>query len=264
MAKLVQFAAAALAGILACSIGVTQAGAQMRGASMRVPAVRVAPSVRVSAGVSRSSQQARVTRISPNGRLNSGFPSGGFGNSTTFGNSISFGSSNGVPGLGFDYPHLAAISGGLRNGQLSISGRGFHRRGQGSFVPILFGGYPYYGDSLDYEQPDQQPEQQPQQQPQVIVIQQPVPAAQQVVDPGNVPAISSAPPIATPVRDVGEFVLVKRDGRILFASAFMVGGTQLTYVTPEGIRRTLPLSELDADATQQMNEARGTSVQIHN
>ena len=229
----------------------------MRGASMRVPAVRVAPSVR-AAGVSRSVPQARVIRISPNGRLNSGFASGGFGNSTSFGNS------NGVPGLGFDYPHLAAISGGLRNGQPLNSGRGFHHRGQAPFVPILFGGYPYYADSLDYEQPEQQPEQQPQQQPQVIVIQQPVPAAQQVIDPANVPAIPSAPQIATPVRDVGEFVLVKRDGRILFASAFMVGGTQLTYVTPEGIRRTLPLSELDADATQQMNEARGTSVQIHN
>lgn len=44
----------------------------------------------------------------------------------------------------------------------------------------------------------------------------------------------------------------------------MLTGPQLTYVTPEGIRRMLPLSDLDADATQQMNEARGTSVQIHN
>jgi hypothetical protein len=255
MAKPFHFAAATLATILACST----AGAQMRGgvSAMRVPAMRVAPSVRISIAASRTAQQARVIRISPNGRLNSGFATGSFGNSTSFGNS------NGVPGLGFDYPHLAAISGGLRNGQPLNSGRGFHR-GQASFVPILIGGYPYYPDSIDYEQPEEQPQQQPQQQPQVIVIQQPVPAAQQMVDPGNAPAISPAPPIATPVRDVVEFILVKRDGRILFASAFMVGGTQLTYVTPEGIRRTLPLSELDADATQQMNEARGTSVQLHN
>jgi hypothetical protein len=189
--------------------------------------------------------------------MTSGFASAP--DSISFGNSTSFGSSNGVPGLGFDYPHLAAISGGLRNGQPSNSGRGIHR-GQSSFVPILFGGYPYYADSLDYEQPEQQP----QQQPQVIVIQQPVPATQQIVDPGNAPAISSPPPVAAPVREVGEFILVKRDGRILFASAFMVGGAQLTYVTPEGIRRTLSVSELDAEATQQMNEARGTTIQIHN
>jgi hypothetical protein len=50
----------------------------------------------------------------------------------------------------------------------------------------------------------------------------------------------------------------------LFASVFSVVGSQLQYVTPEGIRRTLPISELDAGATQQMNEARGTTVQIHN
>ena len=131
-------------------------------------------------------------------------------------------------------------------------------------MPILIGGYPYYdyGDSTrasDYEQ-------QPQQQPQVIVIQQPVPVAQQVVDSGILAPANrfSTAPIAAPVRDVGEFILVRRDGRILFASAFSVGGAQLTYVTPEGIRRTLPLAELDADATQQMNEARGTTLQIHN
>ncbi len=41
-------------------------------------------------------------------------------------------------------------------------------------------------------------------------------------------------------------------------------GTQLQYVTPEGIRHTLAMSDLDAGATQEMNEARGTTVQIHN
>jgi hypothetical protein len=66
-----------------------------------------------------------------------------------------------------------------------------------------------------------------------------------------------------PIREVGEFILVRRDGSILFASAFSVIGAQLRYVTPEGIRRTLPLAELDAVATQDMNEARGTTVQLH-
>jgi hypothetical protein len=63
---------------------------------------------------------------------------------------------------------------------------------------------------------------------------------------------------------VGDFILVRRDGRILFASIFSVDGAQLQYVTPEGIRRTMTLSDLDINATQQLNEARGTTVQIHN
>jgi hypothetical protein len=245
MTKPFHFVAAVFAATLVCSA----AGAQMRGgvSSMRMPSARVAPSARAAAAVPRAVRQVRVFQISPSGRATSGF--------STFPNSIGFGSTNGVPGLGFDYPHLAAISGGLRNGRSSNSGRGTRRR-QSTLVPILIGGYPYYVDSSDYEQP--------QQQPQVIVVQQPAPVSQQVADSDSAPAASPAPPAAAPVRDVGEFVLVRQDGRVLFASAFMVAGAQLTYVTPEGIRRTLPLAELDADATQQMNEARGTTVQIHN
>jgi hypothetical protein len=45
---------------------------------------------------------------------------------------------------------------------------------------------------------------------------------------------------------------------------FSVTGTQVQYVTPEGIRHTLPLAELDTSATQEMNEARGTTLQFHN
>jgi hypothetical protein len=67
-----------------------------------------------------------------------------------------------------------------------------------------------------------------------------------------------------PIPDVGDFILVRRDGRIVFASVFSVVGSQLQYVTPEGIRHSIAMSDLDADATQQMNEARGTTVQIHN
>jgi hypothetical protein len=109
--------------------------------------------------------------------------------------------------------------------------------------------------------------QQSQPQPQIIVIQQPVPAqqgAESGSDTGNLSASESESQAALPIRDVGDFILVRRDGRILFASVFSVVGTQLQYVTPEGIRHTLAMSDLDADATQQMNEARGTTVQIHN
>jgi hypothetical protein len=173
---------------------------------------------------------------------------------------------SGVPGLGFDFPHLAAISGGLHGSSPIRFGHDGHHR-EGSFIPIFFGGYPYYADDTGYDQPEQPSEQQPQPQPQIIVIQQPVPA-QQAADSASNAVSDSAPEVAAqaalPARDVGDFILVRRDGRILFASIFSVVGAQLLYVTPEGIRHSIAMSDLDADATQQMNEARGTTVQIHN
>lgn len=171
-----------------------------------------------------------------------------------------------VPGLGFDFPHLAAIA--RAQGRSTHFGRNEHN-GQGFLTPIFFGGYPYYADDFGMDQPAtpvaQETEQQPQ--PQVIVIQQPAPS-RQVADSGNgmerpdVAASAVSPEEAIP--DRGNFVLVRRDGRVFFASLFSVVGTQLQYITPEGIRRTLPMAELDADSTEQMNEARGTSIQIRN
>jgi hypothetical protein len=200
---------------------------------------------------SRGARQSRVTFVSPSGRVTSGFaPTGDFAGFE----------SNDVPGLGFDYVHLAAKNGALHNGSFRF---GHHEHGGvGSFVPIWFGGYPLYYDDSGYQESQQQVEPQPQ----VTVIQQPVPT-QPAADAGNEAENSVAAtsvPQTEPVRDVGEFVLVRRDGRILFASMFSVVGDQLLYVTPEGMRRRIPLAELDGDATQQMNEARGTTVQIHN
>ena len=165
---------AALAGVLVCSA----AGAQVRteGSSVRPSSVHARPAARASARSTRNSQtaaqsspQANVIQISPSGRITSGF--------APTANLFSFDGSSGVPGLGFDFPHLAAISGALGNNSSSRFGHN-GLRGQGSFVPILFGGYPYYYDDLDNDQPEQQTVQQsqPQPQPQIIVIQQPVPA----------------------------------------------------------------------------------------
>lgn len=258
--------AAALAGALVCSVAGAQVGNGAGSSPVRRSSehVRPAPSAPVnsagaSATSSHSSRQTSVIQISPSGQITSGFG--------PIANPVSF---EGVPGLGFDYPHLAAISRAQHNNSSMHFGRNGHR-GQGSFVPILFGGYPYYFGDLGYDQPEQQTEQQPvqqlQAQPQIIVIQQPVPAQQGAGSGSNVGNFSAslpAPQAAEPIRDVGNFILVRRDGRILFASVFSVVGAQLHYVTPEGIRHTLAISDLDADATQQMNEARGTTVQIHN
>ena len=161
--------AAALAGVLVCSA----AGAQVRteGSSVRPSSVHARPTSRASAKATRNSQtstqsspQASMIQISPSGQITPGF--------VTTANLFNFDSTSGVPGLGFDYPHLAAINGALGNNPSSRFGHN-GIRGQGSFVPILFGGYPYYYDDVGSDQQDQQAVQPSQPQPQIIVIQQP-------------------------------------------------------------------------------------------
>ena len=122
----------------------------------------------------RPSPQTSVIQISPSGRITSGFAPAA--------NSFRLDSATGVPGLGFDFPHLAAVGGGLRNNAPDFEHHG--HRGQGSFVPIFFGGYPYGYEDLGYDQQDQQTVQPSQPQPQIIVIQQPVPV-QQGADSGS-------------------------------------------------------------------------------
>lgn len=239
------------------------AGAQMRGGAIQMaPArqltpMRMASPVRTPAGFASGMQlnrRASVIQVFPHHLItpnNFFIPS-----STLIADQVS------VPGLGFDYAHLAAVSGGLGfNTPSTRVGRHFH--GSGFITPVFFGGYPYYPDEADYLPPQQQ-------QPQVIVIQQPVPMTvmQQAApsasgDSVNNNAASTPPSIApSPVRDVGEFVLERRDGKILFATVYSIVGSDLRYVTPEGIRRTIPMAELDADATRAMNEARGTTLQF--
>jgi hypothetical protein len=255
--------------VVAMFFGCVAVKAQTRGGGSPAMPARVAPMPIASAGRAsgspvapissgaRAARQATVIQISPSGRNVSGTGS--------FANSFNFTGQNGVPGLGFDYPHLAAVGGNFRGNPPGFgSGMRHHRDFGGNFgAGILFGGFPYYSDFSDYQQEPQQ-----QQQPQVIVIQQPVPAApveqSAAPSPDTIPQAAQPAPPPAPVREVGEFILVRRDGRVLFASVFSVTGTQVQYVTPEGIRRVLPLSELDTAATQQMNEARGTTLQFHN
>jgi len=253
--------------VVAVFLGCLAVEAQTRGGGSPAMPARVAPmpaarparapapsGVSVSSGA-RAARQASVIQISPSGRIVSGTGS--------FANSGNFAGENGVPGLGFDYPHLAAVGGNFRGNPPGFgSGMRHHRDFGGNFgAGILFGGFPYYSDFSDYQQESQQP-----QQPQVIVIQQPVPAAPVEAAPAREAIPEAAQPAAppAPVREVGEFILVRRDGRVLFASVFSVTGSQVQYVTPEGIRRVLPLSELDTAATQEMNEARGTTLQFQN
>jgi len=74
----------------------------------------------------------------------------------------------------------------------------------------------------------------------------------------------SAPQTSTsvPVEDVGQFVLVLRNGSQLQTVAFTRSNDHIVYVTTDGFRRTLALSDLDTGATIRINEERGTPLEI--
>lgn len=167
--------------------------------------------------------------------------------------------SKAVPGLGFNYEHLVAVSPSSRD-------RFGHLRSGRVITPIFFGGLPYYGDPYygDYGGYDGAPmEPQPQPAQPLFILQTPqgIPQGDPVAP---APQVTNAAPEAHPVPDAGEFILVRRDGQVAMAVAFTTAGGRLTYISREGTRRSFALSELDKDATVQMNEANGTTLTLPN
>lgn len=169
----------------------------------------------------------------------------------------SFAPLNGVPGLGFDFPHLAAVSQGSRNRFGSFR---FNRGFPSFFTPIFFDPLPLYYPS-ETETPDYYT--QGAQAPQFLtpLPQQPIAPAPSQVAPRETATPQAPPP---PPPELGQLILVRSDGQILLAVAFTVRNGQLTYINNDGTRRSFPVSELDKDATRQMNDANGTSVSLPN
>jgi hypothetical protein len=167
-----------------------------------------------------------------------------------------FGVVNGVPGLGFDFPHLAAINRGF-NGQagfVNAFNNGFFNNGFG-FIPFL-GSSPLYYPPYEEETPDYYTS--GAQQPQFVI-----PRPQATAPPAETgPRVTEPQTPAPPPPELGQLILVRSDGQVLLAVAFTTNNGQLTYITREGTRRSFPLSELDKDATRQMNDANGTSVSL--
>lgn len=157
-----------------------------------------------------------------------------------------------VPGLGFDYPHLAAVSGNFSFGNEFRAGEG-----QGYITPVFLGGYPYV------EPVPQQPQVIVVQAPApVVVVQQPAPVTQAPAAPSPPKqrvAPAAQPDQSAPVHEVSAYVLVQRNGKILRASAYSVVGNNLLYITPEGMPHNMPLAQLDTAATRRMNEAQGVT-----
>jgi hypothetical protein len=65
-----------------------------------------------------------------------------------------------------------------------------------------------------------------------------------------------------PLPDVGTLTLVLRDGSRLDVVAFTMTQGQVIYITPEGRRLAISAGILDADATQRVNQERGTPMQL--
>jgi len=65
-----------------------------------------------------------------------------------------------------------------------------------------------------------------------------------------------------PLPDVGTLALVLRDGSRLDVVAFTMTQGQVIYITPEGRRLAISAELFDADATQRVNQERGTPMQL--
>ena len=154
-----------------------------------------------------------------------------------------------VPGLGFDFPHVAAISGN----------RGLHRRRFfDDGVPFGFVGFLSSPSVIVEEVPiaESQPtvieEEVADDTPDVPRPPRRARAWREVSDPQPESTLTQAPQ-----PDPEQFVFVRRDGGLVSAVAYTWENGTLRYVTPEGLRRSMSRDALDLNVTQQFNEQRG-------
>jgi hypothetical protein len=165
----------------------------------------------------------------------------------------------GVPGLGFDYVHLAAV-------HPQQSGRhGFRNRNTG-FFPFFDSGFllPYgYGYGYSDTSADDTYASN--------AVSAPQYSADAANDAQNAPSddrrtssryglqAATAPydVVVTPQKQSEQYVFVRRDGTVFFAVAYSWQAGNLFYVTQDGLRRSVTSDVLDLDATQQFNEQRG-------
>ena len=204
------------------------------------PVSHVAVATHPTAGHVRSSSPNRIVSLNPN-----------FGNSTFV--------SNNVPGLGFDYPHLAAVS--PKNGQL---GRNFRFR---QTVPFGFGGFLISTPEIYVDNPQAVAEVQEtaadqgdadaQAQFEAAQMQAYRAGQKSMVQPAAPP-----PPAPEPTPDSASYVFVMRDGAVVFAVAYSWDNGTLRYVTPEGQRKSVAAESLDMNATQSFNESRGLNFHV--
>jgi len=238
-------------------LSVLPASAQSRaGGAARTAAIRPAAAPRAVRSTAIPMRFRRPNPSTPSVGVNPAFVGGVFPGGTI---QDLFGYP--VPGLGFDYVNYGALNSNLGVRALidpvtqqeialalRLQGSGF------GTAPFLFS--PFGAAPIVLETPGAvaaPPDAPAPAQPPIIVV---TPPATQPVAQTQLPAQE------VPLPDPGEFVLVQRDGRLLFAVAFTSDPGRVVYITREGLRRSIALDQLDVDATVRMNEERGTSIQL--
>src|SRR5713101_1188936 len=133
----------------------------------------------------------------------------------------------GGPGLGFDFPHLAATVGAR------AVGVGRHRRGFGSFIPFFDGGFflpisPTIVEEVPaVDSPDMDSSE----------LEAARTSRRAHAHAPEAPAPPAVEVAAVAIREPDEFVFVRRDGTVFFAVAYAWQNDTLRYVTREGQRR---------------------------
>ena len=151
---------------------------------------------------------------------------------------------NGIPGLGFDYPHYAATH----------PNAGRHHLRDGTVFPFIGGGIyiPSFGYVEGSAPPEGTAEAQPAEtQDATAENVEPPPVEQPVVAPQIRTRSNGNPPPAS------EYIFVRRDGTVFFAVAYSWVNGNLQYVTQDGFRKLVSTTSLDMDATMKFNEQRG-------
>ncbi len=152
-----------------------------------------------------------------------------------------------VPGLGFDYAHLAAVHpNGFRHRRVSSVGGFFPFFGGGFVMPSI----PTVEEEVAGDEAEDLVEQAPRR---VVHMIAPEPAA-------SGPSYASAN--QGPMQASEEYVFVRRDGTVFFAVAYSWENGALRYITSQGTRGTMTREALDLGATQQFNEQRGLSFRL--
>ena len=165
----------------------------------------------------------------------------------------------GVPGLGFDYVHLAAV----HPDQSNQRGRhNFFPNGSVGFFPFFDSGFllPYTPSYVAGQSDDGYVAQD---QPPAYTQNDVASQGSDRPDPRYGLQNATAPydVVVTPPKQSEPYVFVRRDGTVFFAVAYSWQSGNLSYVTQDGFRRTVTRDALDLDATQQFNEQRGLSFQ---
>ncbi len=216
--------------------------------------------------------RTQVVRMSPSGINSVSNPAGNFSPTVTTahsGNSVErlLLGDYPAPGLGFDYTHLAAVNRNLSTRAL-IDPATQHRlaleRQIRRETPVASGpAFPVVVNSIVVNVAPQPP---------VVIVQEPEAEPEyerlqrarylERLEQSQREEVPAAPLYEPPLRESDELVFIRRDGSLVFAVGFVARGERLIYITREGHRRSLPIVDLDLAATREMNEARGTSLQL--